>query len=83
MALAGFSGVLTEDVTLPGGPRIDAENSVIALARQGVRSSVVRLPPTVHSHGRYGFVSGLIEISRATGTSGHLGLVRAITCEAR
>ncbi|MER7876386.1 SDR family oxidoreductase [Streptomyces solisilvae] len=73
MALAGFSGVLTEDVTLPGGPRIDAENSVIALARQGVRSSVVRLPPTVHSHGRYGFVSGLIEISRATGTSGHLG----------
>ncbi|NIY62443.1 divalent metal cation transporter [Streptomyces malaysiensis] len=73
MALAGFSGVLTEDVALPGGPRIDAENSVIALARQGVRSSVVRLPPTVRSRGRYGFVSGLIGISRATGTSGHLG----------
>ena len=72
MAMAGFHGVLTEHDTLPGGPRIDAENTVIALAKQGVRASVVRLPQ-VHSRGRYGFVSGLIDIARATGISGYLG----------
>ena len=72
LVLAGFQGRLTEEDALPGGPRIDAENAVIALAERGVRSSVVRLP-TVHSVGNYGFVSPLIEIARATGVSGHLG----------
>jgi nucleoside-diphosphate-sugar epimerase len=72
MAMAGFQGLLTEHDTLPRGPRIDAENTVIAFAGQGVRSSVVRLPQ-VHSRGRYGFVSGLIAIARATGISGYLG----------
>jgi nucleoside-diphosphate-sugar epimerase len=73
LALAGFHGQLTEHDALPGGPRIDAENTVIGLAEQGVRSSVVRLPPTVHSLGRFGFVSGLIAIARATGVAGHVG----------
>lgn len=73
IALAGFSGLLTENVTLPGGPRIEAENAVIALAQQGVRASVVRLPPAVHHNGRYGFVSGLIDIARGTGIAGYLG----------
>lgn len=73
IALAGLAGTLTEDVALSGGPRIDTENTVVALATQGVGSSVVRLPPAVHGDGHYGFVSGLIEIARATGTSGYLG----------
>ena len=73
LALAGFSGELTERDAMPGGPRIDAENTVIALAGKGVRSCVVRLPPTVHSNGSYGFASQLLEIARATGTSGYLG----------
>ena len=73
LALAGFRGQLTEHDALPGGPRIDAENTVIALAGQGVRSSVVRLPPTVHSLGRFGFVSGLVAIARATGVAGYVG----------
>ncbi|MER7880659.1 SDR family oxidoreductase [Streptomyces solisilvae] len=73
IALAGFSGVLTEDVVLSGGPRIDTENAVIALAQQDVRAAVVRLPPAVHSNGRYGFVSGLIGIARVSGTAGYLG----------
>ncbi len=73
LILAGFQGQLTEHDMMPGGPRIDAENAVIALAGQGVRSSVVRLPPTVHSLGRYGFISGLIAIARATGGAGYVG----------
>lgn len=73
MALGGVDGELTENTTLPGGPRIDTENAVIGLASQGVRSSIVRLPPAVHNAGRYGFVSGLIEIARAAGTSGYVG----------
>lgn len=73
IALAGFSGTLTEDTVLPGGPRIDAENHVIGLAQQGVRTSVVRLPPAVHGHGRYGFVSNLIDLARRHGVSGYLG----------
>ncbi|SFJ16459.1 Nucleoside-diphosphate-sugar epimerase [Amycolatopsis sacchari] len=73
LILAGFTGRLTEDDALPGGPRIDAENRVIALAGHGVRSSVVRLPPTVHSPGQYGFASALIAIARATGVAGYLG----------
>jgi hypothetical protein len=52
---------------------MDAENTLIAFAGRGVRSSVVRLPPAVHSLGRYSFVSGLIDIARATGISGYLG----------
>ncbi|MYU35360.1 NAD(P)H-binding protein [Streptomyces sp. SID8358] len=73
ICLAGFTGLLTEDDVLPGGPRVDAENVTISLASQGVRSSVVRLPPAVHGDGRYGFVSGLIDTARATGRAGYCG----------
>jgi len=69
MVLAGATGELTELDALPGGPRIDAENAVIAFAERGVRASVVRLPPAVHSDGRFGFVSGLVEIARVTGVA--------------
>jgi nucleoside-diphosphate-sugar epimerase len=40
----------TEEDTLPAGPRIDSENAAIALAERGVRSSVIRLAPLVHSN---------------------------------
>jgi nucleoside-diphosphate-sugar epimerase len=73
LVLAGFRGRLSERDTWPGGPRIDAENTVIALAEHGVRSAVVRLPPTVHGNGRYGFVSGLMRIAETTGASGYVG----------
>jgi nucleoside-diphosphate-sugar epimerase len=66
--------VRTEDEVLPSGPRVDAENTVIAFAENGVRSSVVRLPPVVHSTlDHQGFVPMLIGIARATGVSGYLG----------
>ena len=50
----------TADLTAPLHPR-------------GVRSSVVRLPPTVHGEGDNGFMAIIVGIARATGTSGYLG----------
>jgi nucleoside-diphosphate-sugar epimerase len=64
----------TEEDTLPAGPRIDAENAVIALAERGVRSSVIRLAPLVHSDlDRHGFTSHIIDCARKAGVSAYIG----------
>ena len=74
LAFAGLDRPGVEsDVGAPN-PRSDTENWVIALAERGVRSSAVRLPPTVHSSlDHHGFVPGLIEMSRAAGNSAYVG----------
>ncbi|UJW29437.1 SDR family oxidoreductase [Saccharothrix sp. AJ9571] len=64
----------TEDDVVPGAPRVDAENVVVGFAERGIRSSLVRLPPTVHSSlDHSGFIPSLIGIARTTGVSGYLG----------
>ena len=64
----------TENDTLPSGPRIDAENAVIALADKGVRSSVVRLSPLVHSSlDHHGFTHHIIDSARRAGVSAYIG----------
>ena len=74
LALIGQGGVGTEQDTLPGGPRVDSENAVIALAERGVRSSVIRLAPLVHSNlDHNGFAHHLINTARDTGVSGYIG----------
>src|SRR5271163_4556847 len=64
----------TENDAAEGGPRIDSENAVIALADRGVRSSVIRLSPLVHSTlDHHGFAHRLINIARDTGVSAYIG----------
>lgn len=75
LAMGGITGRLgTEQDVIEGGPRVDAENYVIGLGDQGVRSAVVRLPPTVHSDlDHHGFVPTLIKIAREKGYAAYIG----------
>jgi nucleoside-diphosphate-sugar epimerase len=57
----------------PTGGRGATENLTMAAADRGVRSSVVRLAPSVHDLDRQGLVSMLGEIARASGVSGYVG----------
>ena len=61
------------DKNAPSAPRIPSEEIMEALASQGVRTSVVRLPPSVHGVGDYAFVPTLIGIARQKGVSAYIG----------
>jgi nucleoside-diphosphate-sugar epimerase len=53
--------------------RIPGERSCLAYAGKGVRSSVIRLAPTVHGPGDYGFIAMLVATARRTGKSAYVG----------
>jgi nucleoside-diphosphate-sugar epimerase len=57
------------------GPRIrrDTAEFVLSLASRGVRSSVMRFPPTVHGDGDHGFMASIVGIARAKGVSAYVG----------
>jgi nucleoside-diphosphate-sugar epimerase len=57
------------------GPRARRATAefVLSLASSGVRSSVVRLPPTNHGDGDNGFLAALVGVARDKGVSGYIG----------
>lgn len=75
-AAAGVQGriVTEEDAGAPESfPRLPAEYMTLAMASEGVRAGVVRLPPSVHDKGDHGFVPQLINIARQKGVSAYIG----------
>ncbi|HEY5120176.1 MAG TPA: hypothetical protein VII84_01240, partial [Acidimicrobiales bacterium] len=73
LALLGRLGT-ENDVLDSSIPRVASENAAIAMAERGVRSSAIRLAPSVHGEGDlHGFIPSLIGIARTKGVSAYVG----------
>ncbi len=53
--------------------RMDNAQLTLAFASRGIRSSVLRLPPTVHGDGDNGFMAAIVAIAREKRVAGYVG----------
>lgn len=82
MAGLALGRLATEDDGLVPGPEVRANPAgvraatallTLSLRGIGVRSSVLRFPPTVHGHGDNGFIARFVAIARERGVAGFVG----------
>ena len=59
--------------TNPAGRRAATALLTLSLRGTGIRSSVLRFPPTVHGDGDNGFMATLVGIARQRGVAGYVG----------
>ena len=71
--LANAGLALETQAPAPGSTARATSELVLAAAANGVRVSAVRLAPSVHGAGDYGFVPALIAIARKTGVAAYIG----------
>jgi nucleoside-diphosphate-sugar epimerase len=70
----GRSGTEEDRGQEGGNPRVASERLSHRFAQQGVRASVVRLAPTVHSSlDRFGFIPALVGAARKNGYAAYVG----------
>jgi nucleoside-diphosphate-sugar epimerase len=62
----------TSNARGPSQRHVNAEIT-LGFASRGVRSSIMRLAPTVHGVGDNGFMASVVAIARAKGVSGYIG----------
>lgn len=77
ITVAAPGRTVTEDdaATLdsPSAVRTPSEEAVLAAADRGVRSSIVRLPTSVHGPGDTAFVPAMVGIAKKAGVSAYVG----------
>ncbi|MEJ1231108.1 MAG: SDR family oxidoreductase [Galbitalea sp.] len=75
---SGILGAVSVETDRPDpatswSPRLRTEEALLGFADRGVRSSSVRLAPSVHGDGDHGFIAALIRIDREKGSAGYVG----------
>jgi nucleoside-diphosphate-sugar epimerase len=75
---SGILGAVSVETDRPDpaeswSPRRATEEMLLQYSERGIRSSAVRLAPTVHGDGDHGFMAALIGIDREKGTAGYIG----------
>lgn len=76
MAMAQGRTAAESDAADPaavGGLRARCEEAALTLAAQGVRATIVRLPPSVHDETRQGLITQLTAIARKKQVSAYVG----------
>ena len=73
-SVRGRAGTEDDEGQEGGNPRVASESLSLAFARRGVRTSIMRLPPTVHSSlDHHGFIPMLVAAARKNGLSAYVG----------